>query len=239
MKKNNQFLKIIATLIIVAGIILIVAVIAIEAYNYPWGTIFTNEIEQTEMKDPSPIVFKGEDINSVLLDKTEAISNNSFENEKSDEVLPGNVIETSYTPSYLKLGVIKIPKINVSQFILEGTERQLNYGVGHVVGTADLGAQGNIALTGHNSSSFRYLKRLSVDDLIYLETDSDQYTYIVYDSFIVEPDEMWVLDNIEKEKYSLTLITCTSYALETNRLIVRARLVSINDTKVMDKATAD
>ncbi len=229
MTTKKTYLMFISRIAIIVGVLLITIVIAIEAYNYPWGTIFSFKQAYTDMHEPAPIAFKGQDANSILVEKASTNSDNSTDNIEFDNTLPGNTKENTYIPSYLKLGVIKIPQIKLAQHVLEGTNRQLEYGVGHILGTADLGAEGNCVLTGHNSSFFRYLNKLSIDDLIYLETVSTRYTYKLYDSFIVKPTETWVLDDIDSEISTLTLITCTSYSLETNRLILRARLVETND----------
>lgn len=49
--------------------------------------------------------------------------------------------------------------------------------------------------------------------------DSYTYTYLVTESFVVSPEEVWVLDDTEET--ILTMITCTPMVTYTDRLIVR------------------
>lgn len=112
--------------------------------------------------------------------------------------------------------------------MLEGTQGQLHYGVGHVTGTAPAGKEGNCALAGHNTTSFKYLSKLSKDDKVFLISNNTTYTYSVYQSFTVLPTNLDVLKDVDGENAVLTLITCTPYLTGTHRLIVRARLTAVN-----------
>ena len=105
---------------------------------------------------------------------------------------------------------------------------EMKYGVGHVTGTAMPGEKGNCAISGHRPYPFRYLDTLTEGDKVIVKRDGVVYTYSVYESFEVLPEETWVLDNIIGEKYTLTLITCTPYMVSSHRLIVRARLIDID-----------
>lgn len=125
-------------------------------------------------------------------------------------------------------GIIEIPKLGVVAAILEGTDdRALKYTVGHYPGTANPGEKGNSVLLGHRNyvygHYFRELNKLELGDLIILRKDTDVFTYEVTDSFVVEPNELWVLDNSEEAE--VTLITCTPVITYTHRLIVKGRLV--------------
>lgn len=242
-RKNTQ--RILSRLVVAAGVFLIAAGITFEAYNYPWNTLFSTRTVAASISDPTPIVLRGEDANSTLGEATASPDKNSTEqialnsddlseNPASaegtypDDILPGGKNEDAASSEYLQLGIIKIPKINVSRYVLEGTQRQLKYGVGHVEGTAGIGELGNCALAGHNDSSFRYLYMLTPGDTVVFDVGNNIYTYTVYDSFKVDPNETWVLSPIDSERYILTMITCTPYLISTQRLIVRACLTDIN-----------
>ena len=54
------------------------------------------------------------------------------------------------------------------------------------------------------------------------------YTYIVTETFVVEPDDTSVLD--PGDDTTVTLITCTPIRVATHRLIVRAVLQSAQYT---------
>lgn len=229
MPKKSAVRKNLSRVLIIAGIALIAATICIEAYNYPWITIFGIVPDETSIPDPAPIVLNGEDSGSIIEEAPDVQSESpSAEGTEETGILPGS--ETADSPSsvYVQLGVIKIPKLNVSQHVLEGTQRQMRYGVGHVIGTDGIGVLGNCAIAGHRTTAFRYLDKLSAGDSIVFKVNDTVFTYSVYDTFAVLPDETWVLSDIEGEDYTLTLITCTPYLVSSHRLIVRARLTDIN-----------
>lgn len=121
-------------------------------------------------------------------------------------------------------GIIEIPKLNVRAAILEGTDdRALKYTVGHYPGTANPGEKGNSVLLGHRNylyaHYFRRLNELNPGDEIIIRKDLDAYTYIVTESFVVSPQDVWVLDDTGDTM--VTLITCTPIITYTDRLIVR------------------
>ena len=229
MQKKSVKRKNLAYVLIFAGIALIAVTICIEAYRYPWGTLFGSSGNESSLPDPTPIVLTGEDANSVLENANDAPAESpSDDGHGEPSVLPGDESADAPSSVYVQLGIIKIPVLNVSQNVLEGTQRQMRYGVGHVTGTDVIGAKGNCAIAGHNTTSFRYLDKLQTGDSVVLEVNGNIYTYSVYDSFAVLPDETWVLNDIDGEDYALTLITCTPYLVSSHRLIVRARLADIN-----------
>lgn len=139
------------------------------------------------------------------------------------------IIETK-TPNGLEvLGMLSIPKIDVDLLFTEGvTKEALRYAVGHMPGTAMPGEVGNCAVAGHRSYTFgEYFNRLNeleVGDEIAVRIGSETYTYRVYESFLVEPSEVWVTEPVEDRKV-ITLITCHPVVAATHRLIVRGELI--------------
>lgn len=124
-------------------------------------------------------------------------------------------------------GLIEIPKINVNAAILEGTDDSaLKYAVGHYPGLGKVGQPGNYVLLGHRNyvygHFFRNLDKLEVGDEIIIAKDEETYTYVVYESFVVKPEEVWVLE--QTEDAIVTMITCTPIGTYTDRLIVRGAL---------------
>ncbi len=203
-------------LIMALGLVLVAAAVVMEAADYPWGRLL-GAIPET-LPDPAPIVLTGEDADSLVTDEAEPVP------EDESGILPGEETETEPPEVYVRLGILKIPSLGVSQHVLEGTGRQMRYGVGHVVGSAGLGQEGNCALSGHRPSPFRYLDKLKEGEKITIGVGETLYTYTVYESFSVLPEETWVLSDIPGETATLTLITCTPYLVSSHRLIVRARL---------------
>ncbi|MFR0779368.1 MAG: class D sortase [Zhenhengia sp.] len=149
--------------------------------------------------------------------------------EEGEEVLESVPIAPQ-TPNGLEvMGIVSIPKIDVDLMFVEGVTKQaLKFAVGHMPGTAMPGEVGNCALAGHRSYTFgEYFNRLDeveVGDEIQIAMGKETYTYKVYESFLVEPTEVWVTEPIEDKKI-VTLITCHPVVKATHRLIVRGQLV--------------
>lgn len=124
------------------------------------------------------------------------------------------------------LGVMNIEKIDLRAPVAEGADLDiLKYAIGHMESTADLGAIGNSVVAGHRSHSFGvYFNRLDElveGDEIVVETYSGTYTYVVYETLIVEPDDVSVLRNSSQYRV-LTLVTCDPVYNPTHRLIIHA-----------------
>lgn len=134
------------------------------------------------------------------------------------------------TPNGLDvMGIVSIPKIGVDLMFVEGVTKQaLKFAVGHMPGTGMPGEVGNCAIAGHRSYTFgEYFNRLDeveVGDEIQIAIGKENYTYKVYESFLVEPSEVWVTEPIEDKKV-VTVITCHPVVKATHRLIVRGELV--------------
>ena len=149
--------------------------------------------------------------------------------EEGEEVLESVPIAPQ-TPNGLEvMGIVSIPKIHINLMLVEGVTKQaLKFAVGHMPGTAMPGEVGNCALAGHRSYTFgEYFNRLDeveVGDEIQITRGKETYTYKVYESFLVEPTEVWVTEPIENKKI-VTLITCHPVVKATHRLIVRGELV--------------
>lgn len=124
------------------------------------------------------------------------------------------------------IATIRIDKIDVYLPVAEGVDLSiLKFALGHMPETATLGDIGNAVVAGHRSHSFgSYFNRLhemAVGDEIVVQAGGGTYTYEVYETLIVEPDDLSVLRSSSDHKV-LTLITCTPLYTSTHRLIVHA-----------------
>jgi len=105
------------------------------------------------------------------------------------------------------LAVLHISKVQLEVPVLEGTDDlTLNRGVGHIVGTARPGEEGNIGIAGHRDGFFRVLKDIGPGDAIELLTPRGTTRYIVDQIVLVDPKDVSVLQPRPIE--SLTLVTC-------------------------------
>jgi len=105
------------------------------------------------------------------------------------------------------VGRIEIERAGISALVIEGTSsKALRRGVGHVVGTAFPGEQGNVGLAGHRDTYFRGLKKVVVGDRITLETPDGRFSYVVDSLLIVPPRRGDLLRS--RNEARLTLVTC-------------------------------
>jgi len=127
---------------------------------------------------------------------------------------------------------IQIPAIDVDASVRSGDDWiTLQAGVGHHPFSGNPGQQGNMVLTAHNDifgEIFRRTEELNPGDEIRIQSANGQwYTYVVREKQVVEPTEVWVLDQSLGQNTPLTtLITCYPYRVDTHRMIVFAELIS-------------
>ncbi|MDP4010756.1 MAG: class D sortase [Candidatus Roizmanbacteria bacterium] len=130
---------------------------------------------------------------------------------------------------------LSIPRLNLSNLNVKVGGNDLSESLIHYLPTSLPGQYGNVAIFGHSTlpqlfnpkdykSVFTYLPKLEVGDKIYVQVNGGKYEYEVYDMFIVNPDEVSVLDQQFNDSI-LTLITCVPPGTYLQRLVVKARLV--------------
>lgn len=131
-------------------------------------------------------------------------------------------LAASATPA----GVLVVPKIGLRVAVFEGTdELDLNRGVGHIEGTAPLGASGNVGLAGHRDGFFRGLKDIAPGDELEVQSLAGTIRYRVTETLIVSPEDVYVLDPTDGA--TLTLVTCYPFYIvgdAPQRFIVKAAL---------------
>lgn len=134
--------------------------------------------------------------------------------------------EALSNPAPVPLAVLRIPKIRLEAPVLPGTDDgTLDRAVGHIEGTAVPGTEGNSGVAGHRDGFFRGLKDIVAGDVIELDTMQGKDSYRVERTWIVDPDDVSVLDPTPKR--ALTLVTCYPFyyvGSAPRRFIVRAVL---------------
>ena len=125
------------------------------------------------------------------------------------------------------MGYIRIPKINVELPIYHGTsEAVLQAGVGHFWDTSlPVGGEStHTVLTGHRGlptkTLFTNMDKLEVGDIFYIKVLDETLAYQIDQILTVLPQETDSL-SIEPGKDYATLVTCTPFAINTHRLLVR------------------
>jgi sortase A len=122
------------------------------------------------------------------------------------------------------LAVLRIPHIGLEVPVLEGTDDwTLNRAVGHIADTPRPGEEGNIGVAGHRDGFFRGLKDVGVGERLELETVRGIEIYRIEQTWIVTPQDVWVLDPTPSR--AVTLVTCYPFYFigsAPQRYIVRA-----------------
>ncbi len=129
------------------------------------------------------------------------------------------------------MGYVRIPRINVELPIYHGTsENVLQSGVGHFEGTSlPVGGEStHTVLTGHrglpSKMLFTDLDELEKGDIFYIKVLGENLAYEVDQILTVLPEETEELSIIPGEDYA-TLVTCTPYAINTHRLLIRGHRI--------------
>jgi sortase A len=121
---------------------------------------------------------------------------------------------------------LRQPRLGIDQVVLEGASgRVLAFGPGHVGGSARPGEAGNVVISGHRDTHFRWLAALRSDDRLILEAASGlQLGYRVTHTSIHDEREIGLLDPLEADQ--LRLLTCypfdTAVSATTQRYVVTA-----------------
>ena len=139
------------------------------------------------------------------------------------------------------MGYISIPKIDVRIPIYHGTSSDiLQKGVGHLEGSSlPIGGESTHAiLSAHrglpSSRLFTDLDQLKEGDIFYIYILDEVLAYKVNQILITEPSETEALEIVNGKDY-VTLVTCTPYAVNTHRLLVRGKRIEYD--KQIEKQT--
>lgn len=122
---------------------------------------------------------------------------------------------------------LQVPRIGVDLPVFHGTsETVLSRGVGHLFGSSlPVGGPGSHAvLTAHsaqpNATLFDRLPDLTAGDLFFVDVYGQRLAYRVDHIVVVLPHQVDALARIPGAD-QLTLVTCTPYAVNSHRLLVR------------------
>lgn len=124
------------------------------------------------------------------------------------------------------VGRIEIDRLGITAIVLAGTgARTLRRAVGHIPGTALPGEDGTVGIAGHRDSFFRELEGAAEGDVITLRTPLGTMNYEVTRVFVVDPEDVHVLDP-HPDQEILTLVSCYPFYYvgpAPKRFIVQAR----------------
>jgi len=141
------------------------------------------------------------------------------------------------------MGYIQIPSINVKLPIFHTTDEDvLQIGVGHLEGSSlPVGGENtHSVLSAHrglpSATLFTDLDKVAIGDDFFIIIMDEYYAYEVDQIEVVEPDDTSLLQ-VEDGQDLCTLITCTPYGVNTQRLMVRGHRVEYTPTLLADAKT--
>lgn len=247
-------MKKLSTILIIAGLLIILYPSAVRAYDdYQMNKLlesFEEDIAALEEIDDTAVVELDyeDDYQALLEERGELASNGDSEvtppegegteTESPAEApttvepnpapapqpAPKPVVKKPKTDTF-----IKIPAIKLLMPVLKGmTDENLRYAAATFDNGVVPGGPGNYALAGHRSYTygrmFNRLDELAPGHLIEITVKQDTFTYRVTESFVVNPEDTWVLKS-DSSKNTITLVTCTPVRTATQRLIIKGELV--------------
>ena len=133
---------------------------------------------------------------------------------------------TSYT--------LSIPKLKITEALVQIGGDDLNAGLVHYGGTGLPGQYGSAVVFGHSTlpqffsptnykSIFSLLPTLKEGDDIFVNYDGIEYKYTIYTMVVIDPTDLSVLEQKFDSSY-LTLVTCVPPGTYWKRLNVHAKL---------------
>lgn len=161
-----------------------------------------------------------------------------FHAEETQARRTGQIPAQAAVPGYA-IGIIKIPKIHLEKYIVQGTgESDLQKGPGHYPSTPMPGQPGNVGIAGHRTTygaPFYNISELHKGDPIEITMPSGvTYTYLVAcppgdaggacvdGQQVVQPTDVAVVGPTKDNQ--LTLTTCNPRFSASTRLVVTALL---------------
>ena len=137
------------------------------------------------------------------------------------------------------MGYVTIPKIGQELPVYHGTSDEvLGVAVGHLQGSSlPVGGVGNhCVVSAHRGLPtavlFTYLDRMEVGDTFTFTILDRSYMYEVDQVRIVEPDDTSLIQLTDGKDYC-TLLTCTPYGINTQRLLVRGHQVDATQKRTL------
>lgn len=141
------------------------------------------------------------------------------------------------------MGIVEIPKIDIKLPIYHGTSDEvLQKAAGHLEGSSlPIGGENTHAvISAHrglpSASLFTDLDQLEIGDHFLIHVLDETLCYEVDQILVVDPEDTSALA-VEDGEDLMTLLTCTPYGVNTQRLMVRGHRVPYEEQTVADEQT--
>lgn len=218
-------------------VIVLLMIIGLGVISYPYVSNFINQYQQDKIA-----YGYAETVSGISQEEIDAMWQRAVQYNEDllkDEIIVDpfdQVTDRKANVSYEEtlnpqnngvIGTIEIPKIDVNLPFYHGTEEDvLQKGIGHLEQTSfPIGGAGTHAvLSGHrglpSAKLFTDLNLLVEGDVFYIKVLGQTLAYQVDQIKTVEPNQLEDLAIISGEDH-VTLVTCTPYAINSHRLLVR------------------
>ncbi|MBE6686189.1 MAG: class C sortase [Ruminococcaceae bacterium] len=226
----------------VTVILLIIFFIGLSVLLYPSISSFWNSRTQTEAitnyekmlaaykpEDFTAVIEEAEEYNKKLLSLDFPIQD--YERIEDEYWKTLDITGTGM------MGYVSIPKINQELPIYHGTDNAvLSTAAGHMQGTSlPVGGENTHAVVSAHrglptATLFTYLDRMEIGDTFTFTVLDRTFTYEVDQIRIVDPDDTSLIQ-VVKDKDYCTLLTCTPYGINTQRMLVRGHQVDESQEK--------
>jgi len=224
MKNKTNILLI---LILIAGLSLLLY----PSFSNYWNSFtqsqvivdYTQQIKDLDSEKYDRIISEAAEYNRTLVSRSNHFLLSDEQKAEYNELLDISGVGI--------MGYIEIPSINCTLPVYHGTsDAVLQIAVGHLEWTSlPVGGEStHCVLSGHrglpSAKLFTDLDKVTVGDTFVLRILDEVLTYEVDQILIVEPHETDELLIVEGKDYC-TLVTCTPYAINTHRILVRGERI--------------
>lgn len=196
--------KIIAAMLVAAGVVML----SIPIYYHFHGQNKTDELTQQ--------------FEEILEEKANEEAESEEEKENNTEATLSEDDAALFGEGEV-IAILEIEGLDIRYPVVEGcSATNLNYAIGHMSETANVGEIGNCVLAGHNGSRygefFTNLNQVKKGDVVtLLDREAVLHRYEVKDYFVVSPYDNSIRTQGEDEE--LTLFTCAEKG--TKRFVVK------------------
>ena len=245
MKKKNS--KIVIILIFLAGLsLLLYPLVANQWNNHRQKLLISNyerivaDKEAARNIDYAAEMKKAEAYNDALLP---SILPDSFAVAEAQTEADSSYENSLNIAGDGMMGIVEIPKIDIKLPIYHGTSDEvLQKAAGHLEGSSlPIGGESTHAvISAHrglpSASLFTDLDQLEIGDHFLIHVLDETLCYEVDQILVVDPEDTSALA-VEDGEDLMTLLTCTPYGVNTQRLMVRGHRVPYEEQTVADEQT--
>ncbi len=235
-KRRMSISTIVMTMMLIVGL----GIIAYPSFSDWWNSFhqsaviqrYVEAVQETDPKQIEKMLQDARAYNETLVNNNGRFSMTNEESATYNALLnlTGNGV----------MGYVNIPSIGVNLPVYHGVDEvHLQVAVGHIEGSSLPvgGPSTHCVVSAHrglpSAKLFTDLDKVKEGDIFTFTVLDQTLTYEVDQIRIVEPSNMSDLE-IQKDADYATLITCTPYAVNTHRLLVRGhRIENLSDRAVV------